>query len=60
MQYIIYLNHYREEKVMKRYLLKFIGSMIFVIAVFSASTPSQIGTYAPKCPDKLKKFNFNE
>lgn len=45
---------------MKRCFLKFIGSLIFSIAVFSASAPSQIGTYEPKCPDKLKKFNFNK
>lgn len=40
---------------MKKKLLKMFMNALYIVAVVSASTPSQMGLYEPKIPEKLRK-----
>lgn len=31
---------------------------LFAVAVFAAATPSQLGSYQPETPEKLKKYKL--
>lgn len=42
---------------MIRYLLRIIRGLIICVANFSANTPSQVGAYQKKAPEKLIKKN---
>lgn len=39
---------------MKKYL-KYVAVMVLFVAQFSANTPSQLGAFQLKAPEKLKK-----
>lgn len=43
---------------MKEYVLKIVKLMVFAFAVVGAATPSLIGGYNPKSPEKLKNFKL--
>lgn len=43
---------------MKSKILKVLKVGLYAIAVFAAATPSQLGSYQPKTPEKLKNYKL--
>lgn len=43
---------------MKGKIYKVLKTCLFAVAVFAAATPSQLGSYQPETPEKLKKYKL--
>lgn len=43
---------------MKRYILEIFKKFLLFVAIFAATTPSQLSYYQREVPEKLKKYHI--
>lgn len=48
---------FKDEGIKLKFMKK-LQKVLFVIAIFAAATPSQVGSYQKKCPKSLEKYHF--